>query len=100
MTRYVIPIDKLPNQSFDIELEEKRCRFDFITKGVFLYMNLVIDEVEKLNGIICLNNVDLIQYKDIDFNGRLYFLDTQGDLDPIYYGLGTRWLLFYDDGLV
>lgn len=97
MAQYIIPIDPIPNQSFDVDLSDQRCRFDFITKGVFLYMNLIIDEVEKLNGVICLNNVDLIKYDDVGFKGKLYFLDTQGELDPIYYGLGDRWVLIYED---
>ena len=98
MTKYIIPIDKVPNQSFDVDLDGRNFRFEFITKGVFLYMNLSIDEEEKLNGIICLNNVDLIKYDDVGVTGSLYLSDTQGDKDPIYYGLGDRWILFYEDG--
>lgn len=98
MTKYIIPIDKIPNQSFDVNLDGRNFRFEFITKGVFIYMNLSIEEEEKLNGIICLNDVDLIQYNDIGVNGRIYFFDTQGDKNPVYYGLGERWVLFYDDG--
>ena len=30
-----------------------------------------------------------------DFEGDFLFLDTQGDQDPQYSGLGTRWLLVY-----
>ena len=97
MAKYIVPIDQIPNQSFDVELNGQRCRFEFITKGVFLYMNLSINEEEKLNGIICLNNTSLIQYVDVGFKGRLYFEDTQGNLDPIYYGLGDRWVLFYEE---
>ena len=97
MTKYIIPIDALPSQSFDIDLNNRRCRFEFITKGVFLYMNLSIDEVEKINGMICLNNVNLIQYQDIGLDGKIYFSDTQGDVIPLYYGLGDRWVLFFED---
>lgn len=97
MTKYIIPIDQLPNQSFDIDLNDQRCRFEFITRGIFLYMNLTIDDEEKANGIICLNNVDLIQYPDIGLDGKLYFTDTQGNLDPMYYGLGDRWQLIFED---
>ena len=97
MSQYIIPIDPLPNQSFDVDLNKKRHHFDFITKGIFLYMNLSIEDEEKLNGVICLNNVNLVQYDDRGFIGKLYFLDTQGDLDPIYTELGTRWQLIYED---
>ena len=96
MTQYIIPLDNIPNQKFQIELGEKVCLFEFITRGLFLYMNLSIDGKEQMNGIICLNNVDLIQYKIINIGGRLYFTDTQGELDPIYWGLNDRWLLVYE----
>lgn len=97
MIQYSIPIDPIPNQSFDIDISDQRCRFEFITKGVFLYMNLTINEEEKLNGIICLNNENLLLYSDVGIKGRLYFLDTQEELDPIYYGLGDRWILIYEE---
>ena len=97
MSQYIVPIDKLSNQSFDIDLNDQRCRFEFITKGVFLYMNLSIDEEEKLNGIICLNGVNLIEYNYFNFKGKLYFMDTQGNDDPMCYGLGERWQLIYED---
>lgn len=97
MTQYIIPIDQLSNQTFDININDSRCRFEFITRGIFLYMNLLIDEVEKMNGQICLNEVDLIQYTEIGFNGKLYFKDTQGESDPFFYGLGDRWQLIYED---
>lgn len=97
MSKYIIPLKAEPNQVFNIELERKQCVFEFITRGVFLYMNLNIDGKEIINGIICLNKVNLIQYNDFAFNGKVYFEDTQGNLDPLYYGLNDRWLLIYED---
>ena len=96
MTKYTIPLDNLPNQSFEIQLGNKNCQFEFITRGVFMFMNLSVNRVPQINGVICLNGVNLIQYDDIDFDGKLYFKDTQGNLDPIYYGLNDRWLLVYE----
>ena len=60
-------------------------------------MNFSIEEEEKLNGIICLNKTNLLEYKGSGLNGKLYFLDTQGDLDPVYTELGDRWVLIYED---
>ena len=96
MTQYIIPLDNIPNQTFEIQLGDKSCRFDFITSGLFMYMNLEVDNEAQINGAICLNNVNLIQYNEINLDGKLYFKDTQGNLDPIYYGLNDRWLLIYE----
>ena len=96
MTQYIIPVDAIPSQTFEIQLGDKTCRLEFLTRGVFLYMNLSVDGEEKINGVICLNNTDLVQYDTIDIGGKLYFTDTQGELDPLYWGLNDRWLLIYE----
>ena len=98
--KYTIPLAQLPNQEFNIELNGQQCEFKFITRGVYMYMNLTVDGNNLINGQICLNNVDLIQYKALKFKGRLYFTDTQGNLDPLYYGLNDRWLLIFEDNNV
>lgn len=96
MAQYIIPLEPVPNQSFDIELSGQQCEFEFITRGVFMFMNLTLNGKNVINGVICLNGVDLIQYNDIGFVGRIYFTDTMGKLDPLYYGLNDRWLLIYE----
>ena len=97
MTQYIIPLAQLPNQKFNIDLDGQLCEFRFITRGVYMYMDLTVDGNNLINGQICLNNTDLIQYKHLKFKGRLYFTDTQGNLDPLYYGLNERWLLIFED---
>lgn len=97
MSKYIIPLDSIPNQKFDVALNNQRCRFEFITRGPFLYMNLSINEVPKINGMICLNKVDLVQYIDYEFDGKIYFEDLQGNADPLFYGLGERWQLVYEE---
>lgn len=101
MTQYVIPLDNIPNQKFQIQLGDKTCQFEFITRGLFIYMNLAVDNEEQINGLICMNNVNLLPYEGMGLDGVLYFNDTQGNLDPIYWGLNDRWLLIYevDDGV-
>lgn len=96
MAQYIIPLEAVPNQKFDIELNGQQCEFEFITRGVFLFMNLTLNGKNVINGVICLNNVDLIQYDDIGFIGKIYFTDTAGNLDPLYYGLNDRWKLIYE----
>lgn len=98
MAKYTVPLSQEPNQKFNIELNGQRCVFEFLTRGIYMYMNLTLNDENIINGMICLNKVDLIQYNHFGFKGKLYFEDTQGDLDPLYYGLNDRWLLIYEDG--
>jgi len=97
MATYIIPLEPVQNQTFSIDIEDKRCDFKFFTQGLYLYMNLAIDDKDVINGVICLNKAKLNQYVDIGLKGSLYFEDTNGNLDPIYYGLGSRWILNYEE---
>lgn len=95
--KYNVPLDALPNQNFTLEMDGKDVELEFLTRGPFLYANIKVDSQDKLNGIVCQNKCNLFLYPNIGINGKLYFEDTQGSLDPIYFGLGTRWILVYED---
>lgn len=72
MTQYTIPMEQQPNQKFDIDLNGQQCEFEFITRGVFMFMNMTLNNKNILNGVICLNGVDLVQYDDFGFKGSRY----------------------------
>lgn len=93
----IIPLDAIPNQIFTITLNGQQCTFEFISRGAYMFMNLTVNNKTVVNGMICLNKVSLVQYKDSRFVGKLYFEDIQGSLDPLYYGLNDRWILVYED---
>ena len=59
------------------------------------FENIKVDDVDIFKGQICLNNVDMVQYRNMNFVGNLRFLDTQGSEDPYYSGFGERWVLVY-----
>lgn len=91
----IIPLDPIPNQRFSCNINGQNCVFELVMRGVNLFMNLSVNDEVIINGIICLNKVNLIPYNYLDFNGQLYFEDLQGNSDPFYFGLGTRWVLNY-----
>ena len=97
MTRYVVPTDKEPNQTFLINIEGKRVYITLLTRGQYIYASIKIEEEEKLNGIVCLNKTNILQYNTAGLKGKLYFEDTQGNSDPIYFGLNDRWVLYYEE---
>ena len=97
MAKYTIPLSAEPNQTFSIDLNGQKCSFEFITRGIYMFMNFTLNGENIINGMICLNKVSLVQYTHFGFKGKLYFEDTQGELDPMYYGLNDRWLLIYED---
>lgn len=95
MTKYIIPLDKLPNQTIKVDLDGKKCTLSFITREGHIYLNEMDIEDEKvLCGIICLNRTNILQY--IDFKGKLYFEDLNGNDNPVYTGFNDRFILFYE----
>ena len=62
-----------------------------------LYCDLSIDGTAIFTGVACLNLVPLNARTYIGLAGNLGFLDTQGTSDPTWDGLGTRYVLCYQD---
>ena len=58
----LIPLDKQPNQRFTITLSNKNVGLELITRGLYMYANIKVDDEPLINGVICLNDVNLIQY--------------------------------------
>ena len=91
----IIPVQDVPNQRFNIELDGQECEIHIYLRYRYMYMDLIVDDKVLFQGQICLNNVDLVQYNHLGFKGQLKFVDTQGNDDPYYSGFGERWFLAY-----
>ena len=61
-----------------------------------LYLDLLLDGEPIVTTRICSNTTRLLQDAGyLGFVGDFTFVDTQGDDDPQYSGLGARWQLIY-----
>lgn len=60
-----------------------------------IFLDLYINDVLILGGVLCLNNVAIVRDPYLGFIGDLAFTDLTGDEDPQVSGLGFRWLLNY-----
>lgn len=58
-------------------------------------MDLYVNGSLLCGGVACLNKTFIVLNLYLGFIGDFSFLDTQGDTDPVYTGLGSRYLLFY-----
>lgn len=101
MTQFSVPLLATPSQSLLVALAGQQCRIEISQKSTGVFFSLWIDapqqnEVAIINGRICLNLVRLVLTGII---GDLFFVDTAGNSDPTYDGLGTRYILIYDDSL-
>lgn len=60
-----------------------------------VFLNLRINDALVLGGALARNNVKILRNPYFSLVGDLSFTDTEGDEDPQWPGLGTRWLLLY-----
>ncbi len=93
-----IPLRPLPSQELSVVLNNQNCVISVYTRGSHLYFDLLKDDENIVNGIICLNQNKLIPYQYMKVDGQLFFIDSQGTEDPTFEGLGTRFILLYDSG--
>lgn len=96
-----IPVSALANQSFQLILGDQDCSFRLYTRperaggSLRLYMDLYVNEQPVFYGALCKDGVLLPLADYMAFEGGLLFTDLEGDADPEYTGLGTRWSLLY-----
>ena len=90
-----IELDAIPAQTFQVLLDEQACTISIYQRDERLYLDLSVGEEVVANGCVCLERLDIIQYKAVDFSGHLYFYDTMGHTDPQWDGLEDRYIFIY-----
>lgn len=91
-----VPLSAVPSQTLAITLNKQACRISLRTNGNNMYFDLVVGTEPIVTSKICRNKQRLllgVKYRG--FLGDFVFVDTQGDEQPVYTGLNTRWLLYY-----
>jgi hypothetical protein len=85
MTLMNIPLQPIPNQSVSFTLNDESYTVEVNTLRENIYIS-----VFRAGGYV-LRNRALRSYAPVGFG--LQLADTLGTDDPVYTGLGTRWLL-------
>jgi hypothetical protein len=93
---FTIPIQPVPSQIILCVLGGQNVQIGIYLKAGNLYADINSNGVDMCIGCLALNAVPLDACNSWDgFQGNLYLIDTQGVADPLYTGLGSRWLLVY-----
>lgn len=96
----IIPLAAVPSQTLAITLGTQPVQVELRTLETSLYFSLLLNEEPIVTNRVCRNRQRLLldaQYRG--FQGDFAFVDTQGDTDPAYLGLATRYqLVYFDDG--
>lgn len=94
-----VPIQPIPNQTFQAQLGGQACVINVYQSAYGLFMDLYVGRTLIVAGVICENLNRIVRAPYLGFIGDFVFLDTQAvpgaGEDPIYTGLGTRWVLLY-----
>lgn len=96
MTRQVVPLVDTPSQTLSVTLGGQSTQLVVYTLRTGLYIDIAVAGVPVATCRIC-RNLQYILEDSIyqGYQGDFIFIDTQGDTDPTYDGLGSRYLLVY-----
>ena len=93
MNIYTIPILDEPSQKLTVNLGRQAVDIALTMRLGSLYADVRANGRDVVNGRICLNGEPIIKEAFRPFVRELYFEDLQGSENPVYGGLGRRFLL-------
>lgn len=93
-----IPLQPIPNQTLQVQLGTQPCTIGVAQFRYGLFLTLSIGTTTIVANALCQNFNRLVRSAYLGFDGDLFFLDTQGEENPVYTGLGgaaARFQLVY-----
>lgn len=90
-----IPIQPIPSQLVKVVLGGQNVQIFIYQKDQGLFIDINSDGVDIVVGVIARDAVPIICREYMGFIGNILFVDTQGNSDPTYSGLGSRFSLVY-----
>jgi len=90
-----IPLQPEPSQITKIVLGDQNCQIFLYQKDQGLFVDLNSNGVDVVNCVVARNAVPVVCRDYAGFVGNILFIDNQGDADPEYTGLGSRYSLIY-----
>ncbi len=90
-----IPLQHVPTQATKVVLGGQNVQLLIYQKPQGVFVDINADGVDIVAGIVARDAVPLMCRNYMGFIGNLLFVDTQGNSDPSYDGLGSRFSLVY-----
>lgn len=91
----IIPIQAIPSQIVTVVLGGQNCQIQIDQKNPCIFVSINADGNDISLGVRARNVIALNANVYEPFDGNLIFWDNQGKDDPVYTGLGSRFLLVY-----
>lgn len=91
-----VPLAATPIQTLAIVLNSQACEIALRQNGPNMYFDLTVSSAPVVMSKIVRNKQRLcLGAKYRPFIGDFLFFDTQGDTQPEFSGLGSRYILYY-----
>lgn len=91
-----IPLNAVPSQVLSVQLGGQSCRIGVRQRRTGLFVDLYVQDTPIALGMKAIDRKFLVRAAYRGFEGDIFFVDTQGENDPSYEGLGSRWQLAWD----
>lgn len=91
----IIPLQATASQDLTVQLADQVCQITIRQKALGLFLDLAVNNTAIISGVICQNLNKIVRSVYLGFTGDLCFIDLQGTDDPVYTGLGSRFVLSY-----
>jgi hypothetical protein len=91
----LVPLSVKPAQTLTIQLSNQACTITVRQRSTGLFIDLFVNDAPIITSVICQNRNRIVRDAYLGFIGDLAFFDTQGTDDPVWTGLGARWVLGY-----
>nr|WP_241008261.1 hypothetical protein [Erwinia sp. JH02] len=91
----IISLENIKSQSISVTLDGQDCTIRLVQRESFLYMDLDVAGIPVMQGVPCLYANKIVRYSYLGFKGDLFFLDNEGQSDPSFEGLSSRYPLYF-----
>ncbi len=91
-----IPLVAVPSQTMSVQLGGQSCRISVRQRRTGVFVDLYEQDVPIALGMKAIDRKFMVRAAYTGFEGDLFFVDTQGEENPQFAGLGSRWQLAWD----
>jgi hypothetical protein len=91
----IVPVSAVPNQSLQVQVGGQSCTLNLYQQSFAFYMDVLVNGVQIIGGVICENLNLIVRSLYLGFSGDFCWVDLEGESDPDYTAIGTRYQLVY-----
>lgn len=97
MAQMYIPLSAVPFQTVSVVVNRQNYRITVRQIGLRVAVSVMVDGVSVSECTITRPGEPIIPWTQTVAKTPLYWVDLQGNEHPQYAGIGTRWLLCFDE---